>query len=45
MVERLPAERAARIGVGLQRRGGLAQPADLGAELVDHAIRRAASTA
>jgi hypothetical protein len=45
VVERLPAELAAAFGVRLQRRGGLAQPLALGAKLVDHAIRRAASTA
>ena len=47
MIERLSAELAARGAIGLQGRGGLAQPPDLGAQLIDHqpAIRRAASTA
>ena len=45
MVERLAAKYAALVAVGLQQRGGFAQPPDFGAQLVDHAIRRAASTA
>src|SRR3954451_880139 len=45
MFERLGAQLAASAGVRFQRRRGFAKPANLGAELLNHAIRRAASTA
>ena len=45
MVEGFPAELPAFVGTGLQRRRGFPKARDLGAELLDHAIRRAASTA
>ncbi len=45
VIHRLESDRATFIRVGFERRCGFAQPFDLGAKLVDHAIRRAASTA
>jgi len=45
MIQRLAAERATTITVGFQGCRGLTAPSDLSAQLVDHAIRRAASTA
>ena len=46
MIERLLAERAALVGVGLERARLRAQRLDLPPQLVDHpAIRRAASSA
>ncbi len=45
VVQRLRSQRPAFFRVRLERRGPFAQPANLGAQLLDHAIRRAASTA
>ena len=43
--ERLFPKGSARVCIRLQRSSGIAQPPDLRAQLVNHAIRRAASTA
>ena len=45
MVQCLAPERAPFVRTGLQPRRPFTQPFDFAAQLVDHAIRRAASTA